>query len=277
MHHAACETRGVFLENDTAGFESIHSTEDSASVRCQNAGAQPERFHRGKVVHQNFSLFRKKQNAVSKIVEDRMDIMGGIDENEVELALFLHQCWKHRSCRAGAHRHESFQVGKTPTPDLFNRTELATKFPVQEDRPMLTGLGRDNVHRHQLCRILKTSNLIRDAENAQAPASAEFQNSLRTLTADDFPQKKSPLKIGRVIVTSFFPQPGDPTDLEHTAFLGIVLEFTQPSGECRRRSSHKEGGLVDPIVSKCKPLTMPGLRVEEQDSTAALASRVAHR
>ncbi len=99
--------------------------------------------------------------------------------------------------------------------------------------------------------VLKTSNLIRDAENAKAPASAEFQNSLRTLTADDFPQKKSPLKIGRVIMTSFFPQPGDPTDFEHTAFLGIVLEFTQPGGESRRRSSHKEGGLVDPILSKC--------------------------
>ena len=241
-----------------------------------NAGAQPERFHRGKVVHQNFPLFCQEQNAVSKIVEDRMDIMGGINKNEVEVALFLQQCWKHRSCRSGAHRHESFQVGKAPTPDLFKRTELAAKSPVQKDGPMLTGLGRDNVHRQQLCRILKTSDLIGDAENAQAAASAEFQNSLRSLAADDFSQEKSPLKIGRVITTSFFPQPGYPTDLEHTGFLGIVLKSTQPGGESRRRSTHKEGGLVDPIVSKCKPLARPGSRAGERGLNTTLESRVPH-
>ena len=122
-----------------------------------------------------------------------MDIMGGIDKNEVELAILLHQCWKH-SCRAGAHRHESFQVGKTPTPDLFKRTELAAKFSVQEDGPMLTGLGRDNVHRQQFCRIPQTADLIRDAENAQAAASAEFK-FVAVAAADDFSQRSPRSKL----------------------------------------------------------------------------------
>ena len=73
----------------------------------------------------------KQQATVSEIVEDRIDIMSGINKNEIELAPFLHQCWKNRGRGAGAQRDESFQLGKTPTPDLFNRTELAAVFPVQ--------------------------------------------------------------------------------------------------------------------------------------------------
>ena len=63
------------------------------------------------------------------------------------------------------------------------------------------------------------------------PRPVPSSNSLRSLAADDFSQEKSPLKIGRVIATSFFPQPSHASDLEHTGFLRIILESTQPSGE----------------------------------------------
>ena len=102
MHHAARETGVILVENQAIGFNYIDPLKDSRCVRCHNAGAKAERFHGSEVVHQNLSVLGKEQSTVSEIVENRIDVMSGINEDEIESAAFLDQRGQNRGRSASS-------------------------------------------------------------------------------------------------------------------------------------------------------------------------------
>jgi hypothetical protein len=71
-------------------------------VRSNNTGAETERLGGSKVVHQDFAILCEQQATVGEIVKDGIDVVPGVNKDEVKFAALFEEDWQNRGCRSSA-------------------------------------------------------------------------------------------------------------------------------------------------------------------------------